>query len=59
MDFCKCGSIQIKGKCSNKHCPIISPKNKTWVIDGKAMDFNKPASYEEAAELVRRHNMKE
>lgn len=59
MDFCKCGSILINGKCSNEHCPINSQKHKGWVIDGRAMEFKKPVSYEEAADLARRLNMKE
>lgn len=59
MDFCKCGSILINGKCSNKHCPGNNQKHKDWVISGRKMDFKKPVSYEEAADMARKLNMKE
>ena len=59
MDFCKCGSILINEKCTNEHCPSKSQKHKDWVIDGRAMDFKKAVSYEEAAKLAKRLNMKE
>lgn len=58
MDFCKCGSIRINEKCSNEHCPSKSQKLKDWVAEGRAMDFKRPVSYEEAANLARRLNAK-
>ncbi len=59
MDFCKCGSIEINGKCSNDHCPSKNLKHKDWVIDGRAVDFNKPVSCEEAEKFVRKLNQKD
>lgn len=53
MEFCKCGSIIIKGKCSNEHCPEKNQKHKEWIIDGKAVGFKKPISYDEAAKFIR------
>ncbi|MDP4117553.1 MAG: hypothetical protein Q8903_15575 [Bacteroidota bacterium] len=54
MDFCKCGSIKINGKCSNAHCSEKNQKRKDWVVGGMAMDFKKPVSYEEASQLAER-----
>ena len=59
MDFCKCGSFLINGKCSNVHCPSKSQKLKDWVIEGRSMDFKRPVTYEEAADLARRLNLKD
>lgn len=59
MDFCKCGSVMKNGKCSNDHCPGKNQKCKDWVVGGAAMNFKKPVSYEEAADLARRINAKE
>ncbi len=59
MNFCKCGSILKNEKCSNEHCPSKNKKLKDWVVEGRAMDFKKPVSYEEAAEQTRRHIMRE
>lgn len=54
MNFCKCGSIIVNGKCTNEHCPEKDQKLKDWVIEGRNMDFKKPVTYEEAANLARR-----
>jgi hypothetical protein len=59
MEFCKCGSIRVNGKCSNVHCPNNTQKHKDWVIDGRKMDFKKPVSYDDAAKLGKRLNMKD
>lgn len=59
MDFCKCGSIRIKNKCTNEHCPEKTQKLKDWVIDGRVMEFKKPVSYDDAAGLARKLNEKE
>lgn len=52
MEFCKCGSIKVEGKCSNARCPGKDQKRKDWVVGGMAMDFKRPVSYEEAAGLA-------
>lgn len=59
MEFCKCGSIIIKGECTNQHCRKKDQKSKEWVIDGRGMNFEKPLSYEEAAGQARRLNSKD
>ena len=56
LDFCKCGSIIINSKCSNAHCPEKNQKNKAWVVEGRALDFKKPVSYDEAENLAKRMN---
>lgn len=52
MNFCKCGSIVLNGKCTNNHCPEKNQKRKDWVAGGLAMEFKKPVSYEKATELA-------
>lgn len=52
MEFCKCGSMMIQGKCSNDRCPEKNQKRKDWVIGGMALGFKKPVHYEEAAALA-------
>lgn len=59
MEFCKCGSMRINGKCSNEHCPDKSDKHKDWVIDGRVMDFKKPVTYDEASGLAKKLSVKE
>lgn len=59
MEFCKCGSIQIDGKCSNVHCPYKNQKLKDWVIDGRDMNFKKPVSYVEASKVAKKLNRRE
>ncbi len=59
MNFCKCGSIEINGKCSNEHCPYKSTKNKDWVIDGRVINFKKSVTYEDAVGVARRLNTKD
>lgn len=59
MDYCKCGSVLVDGKCSNERCPSKSKKHKDWVIYGRSMDFKKPVSYEDAAVLARKLNMQD
>ena len=59
MDFCKCGSIIIKGECTNQHCPDKDQKSTEWVIDGRGMNFEKPLSYKEAAGQAKRLNKRD
>ena len=54
MDYCKCGSIIINGKCTNDHCQGKNQKRKDWVAGGVAMGFKKPVTYEEAVKLAKR-----
>jgi len=59
MDFCKCGSIIIKGECTNQHCPDKNQKSSEWVIDGRGMSFERPLSYKEAAAQAKMLNEKD
>lgn len=52
MDFCICGSIKKDGKCTNNHCHKKNDKCKNWVAGGRAINFIKPVTYEEAANYV-------
>lgn len=54
MDFCKCGSIIINGKCTNAHCLEDNQKSKSWIVDGASINFKKAVSYEEASEIAKR-----
>ena len=58
MNFCKCGSLIVNDECTNQHCPGKDQKGKEWVIDGRGMNFEKPLSYEEAANQAKRLNSK-
>ena len=52
MKFCRCGSLENLGVCSNRHCPYGERKDKRWVIDGKLHVFKNNVTYQEAVELV-------
>lgn len=59
MDFCECGSIKIKGKCSNNHCRQKNDKCKEWVTGGRSTSFIKPVTYEEASNFVEKKKNEE
>ena len=48
MDYCKCGSIQIFGVCSNRRCPLANRENSEWIIDGELVRFTAPVTLDEA-----------
>ena len=54
MEFCKCGSIILNSKCTNEHCPEKNQKRRDWIVGGIPVDFKRPVTYKEAAELSER-----
>lgn len=54
MNYCSCGSLILNGKCTNRLCPEKNSKHKGWMIEGIAMDFRKPVSYDEAADTAKK-----
>lgn len=48
MEYCKCGSIKFKGKCTNRACFSTSEKRCSWKIGETTVKFNKKLTYNEA-----------
>jgi len=52
MNYCKCGSIIIKGICSNRGCPLIKEsdavKKRKWQIGETIIRSINPIIYTEA-----------
>lgn len=57
MNYCKCGSLIIRGNCSNRGCPLIDEKNavkkKRWLIGDTIVRTNEFLTYNEA---LTKHN---
>jgi hypothetical protein len=54
MDFCECGSLKLRDKCTNRNCPVKGTKRKLWLIEGEPLVFSKPVTFEYASKAGNR-----